>query len=252
MLTLGQDLATRIATSLAKGGDQTTPSLRLSNIGTPCDRKLWYMINKPELAEPLSPSTKLKFLFGDILEELLLWLAEQSGHTVTDKQKEVEVNGVKGHIDALIDTHLVDVKSASSRSFDKFKYGLNASNDTFGYLHQLGAYSHAIGAKVLAFLAVDKQFGHICLDTHEKDDTDYPKLVEKKKYIVSLPDPPKRTFSDVPEGKSGNRKLCTECSYCPFKQSCFPGLRTFVYSTGPVYLTHVAREPLVPEYKNEV
>jgi len=32
--------------------------------------------------------------------------------------------------------------------------------------------------------------------------------------MVQQPEPPERPFGDVVDGKSGNRKLCTQCSYC--------------------------------------
>ena len=81
-------------------------NLRLSSIGKP-DRQLWYSLNKPLNDVQLQPSTRIKFLYGYILEELLLLCASISGHMVTDQQKEVEVEGVIGHQDAMIDGVLV-------------------------------------------------------------------------------------------------------------------------------------------------
>ena len=43
--------------------------LRLSAIGKP-DRQLWYDINTPISESSLTPSTRIKFLYGYILEEL--------------------------------------------------------------------------------------------------------------------------------------------------------------------------------------
>ena len=36
-----------------------------------------------------------------------------------------------------------------------------------------------------------------------------------------------------------------ECSYCQFKDACWPNLQTYVYARGPVHLTKVVREPKV-------
>jgi len=225
------------------------PSLRLSNLGTFCGRKLWYTINTPQDAEPLSASTRLKFLFGDVLEEVLLFLSRAAGHTVTDEQKEVEINGVKGHIDAIVDGELVDVKSASTYSFNKFKTHGLVYNDDFGYRDQLGAYRSALGQDRAHFFAVDKTLGHIVLDTHTKEeyDRDFEKLVDDRRDLLAQPTPPDRAYADEADGKSGNRKLGVACSYCPFKRSCWPGLRSFSYSRGPVHLTKVERVPDVPE-----
>lgn len=221
--------------------------LRLSNLGTPCRRKLWYSVCSPQLAEPLPPATRIKFLFGDILEQLLLFLARAAGHLVTDEQKEVEIAGVKGHIDGLIDGELVDCKSASTYSFNKFKSHSLGDDDAFGYLTQLGSYGAALNSKRNHFLAIDKTLGHITLDTWEQPDVDYTQMVEDSRAMLAQDQPPERTFSDVPDGKSGNRKLGVACSYCPFKLTCWNGLRQYNYARGPVYLTVVNREPRVAE-----
>lgn len=241
----GHQLAEVLAERLSRVREK--PTLRLSNLGTPCDRKLWYSINAYQLAEPLSGPTRIKFLFGDILEELVLFLGEAAGHSVTDRQKRVEVNGVVGHIDALVDGELVDVKSASPYSYTKFKDGLKPEDDGFGYLTQLGAYGAAIGGEHAHFLPVNKVLGHICLDTHEQPDVDYVQRTEHARAILAMDNPPPRGYDDVPEGKSGNRKLQVGCSYCDYKATCWPGLRRFDYARGPTFLTRVVREPKVDE-----
>ena len=96
-------------------------TLRMSNIGQPCDRKLWLLVNQGEEKEELTPSTVLKFFYGDLIEEALLALARMAGHSVTGRQTELSIGGIKGHRDAVIDGTTVDVKSASAYSFDKFK-----------------------------------------------------------------------------------------------------------------------------------
>ena len=50
-------------------------------------------------ARPISSSTRIKFLYGHILEDLLILLSRASGHTVTEEQKQVDVEGIKGHQD---------------------------------------------------------------------------------------------------------------------------------------------------------
>ena len=235
------------------------PSLRFSNLGTECDAKLWHHINNPEGSEALSPSTKIKFLFGDILEELLLFLAEEAGHHVVGQQDELEINGVVGHRDAIIDGRLVDVKSASSIAFRKFKEHKLPDDDPFGYITQLGAYLHAsredprvVNKDIMSFFVIDKQMGTILLDTYRAPEIDYPNLIETKVKAICNPSVPPRGYEPVADGKSGNEKLCTQCSYCNEKWSCWGDqLRTFIYSTGPVYLTKVERQPKVVEVDRE-
>lgn len=241
----GKALADKLSNRLSAAASK--PSLRLSNLGTKCDRKLWFSIRRPELAEPLSASTRLKFLFGDILEEVMLFLARAAGHDVQREQEEVYVEGVKGHIDGFIDGHLVDVKSASTYSFRKFKEGGLYLDDPFGYLTQLGAYSFASGQERASFLVVDKTLGNLHLDTHDTAGTDFAAIVTAKREMLERSEPPARGYEDVADGKSGNRKLGVACSYCAFKYSCWPGLRAFKYARGPVFLTEVKKVPDVIE-----
>ncbi len=233
-------------------------TLRMSSIGQPCERRLWYQTNTPKEGEPLRPQTKLKFLYGDILEELLLCLAEAAGHRVQGQQDELEIEGIKGHRDAVIDGVTVDVKSASPYSFKKFQEGLNPDGDAFGYLTQLSAY--VVAAKddpivtekdMGAFLVIDKTNGGICLDVHKVQggEPGVVNLFRRRKELVDIDTPPDRGFPYVPEGKSGNLKLGVNCSYCEFKHDCHTGLRTFLSSRGPLYLSRVRREPRMTEIK---
>lgn len=226
----------------------------MSNIGKPCERQLYYSVNHKEEAQPLEASAHMKFGFGDLIELLVLFLAEASGHSVEGTQDEQEIEGIKGHRDAVIDGTIVDVKSASSYSFKKFSDGTLSENDSFGYVDQLQSYLYAGQSddKVTdkdrgAFLVVDKVLGHICLDVHERKPLPYDKIYAHKKAMVASPKAPERGFSPVPDGKSGNEKLPINCSYCDFRRKCHPNLRTFVYSTGPVFLTKVERLPNVQE-----
>ena len=259
-----QEIARYFGDQMAKMVSERVPapnkdgSLRMSNMGTKCLRKLWYTCNlDASEAIPFTPATRFKFIYGDLLEELVLYLAAEAGHSVTGMQDELEINGVKGHRDAVIDGVVVDVKSASTYSFRNFVNHLTAENDKFGYITQLQQYLWASQDDPLvtdkdraAFLVVDKTLGHLCLDIHGRDGVDYGKYVDDTKAVVNLPGVPKRGFEDKPEGKSGNRALCTECSYCDWRLKCWPGVRTFIYSNGPKYLTQVVKEPNVPEATN--
>ena len=230
--------------------------LSLSSIGTPCKRKLWYRINETDKGEELEPSALLKFFFGDMIEELVLALVRAAGHKVEGCQDRLEVHGIKGHRDAVIDGVTVDVKSASPASFKKFKSGELCQNDPFGYISQLSSYVYAgkddplvVDKKRGAFLVIDKVGGHICLDMYDFTNQleDKQEEMEKAKAMVAGPIPD-REYEDVPQSKtSPNRKLCMSCSYCEFKHNCWPNLRTFIYNTGPEFLTYVEKEPRVPE-----
>lgn len=249
---LSKSIADAVVLGLTERQNKAT--LRMSNIGTPCNRKLWYTVNESEEKEELSGEVRMKFLFGHILEDILLFLAELAGHKVEGRQDEQEILGIKGHRDAVIDGVLVDVKSASTYSFKKFEEGKLADDDAFGYIDQIQSYLHCAQDDPIvtdkdrcAFLVIDKTLGNICLDVHKKTSFPMEKIVEYKKDMVARPEPPSRGFDPVPEGKSGNMKLPIQCSYCDFKKRCHPNVRTFLYANKPVFLTKVVREPNVPE-----
>jgi hypothetical protein len=260
-----QDVASIVKSRIMEAKRVRSPELRMSQMGSPCVRKLWYGYHKSELKEDLKPWTLIKFLYGDVIEALFLMLAEAAGHDVKGRQTKLEVEGIPGSRDCIIDGVLVDVKSANSRGFEKFKHHKLETDDPFGYLTQLSLYLEGSKDDVLledketaAFLAIDKELGHVVLDRY--------RLVAKgiggtkeagkglrdqvRKTTVAILDAdvtPDRAFTDRPDGKSGNMVLGTVCKYCDFKKTCWPTLRTFKYANGPVYFTDVKREPNVEE-----
>lgn len=230
--------------------------LRFSSLGKQ-SRQLWYEANHPDEGEEFSGKHILKFLYGDLIEVLLLFLAKESGHEVTHLQHEVEVDGVRGHMDAVIDGVPVDVKSASEYSFRKFADGSFVFDDPFGYQQQLSGYAHAVGSTDEAgFLVADKVHGDLCFAKLDGQTIEAfppgPRIAQLREELAS-DTPPPRCYPDEAEGKSGNRKLGVNCSYCKFKDLCWAdanggkGLRKFIYARKPVWLTHVEKEPRVEE-----
>jgi hypothetical protein len=201
-----------------------------------------------------NPGQRSSSRFGHILEALAITLAKAAGHTVTGEQDELQLDGIVGHRDCVIDGVTVDVKSSSSIGFTKFKGGSFASNDSFGYLDQLDGYVLAAHSDPLVLvkdtgylLAIDKQLGHMCLYKHEVTDERARILkdrIRSYKAIVSLGSPPRCTCGTLPDGEGGNIKLDTKASYSPYKHCCFPHLRTFLYAQGPRYLTKVVKRPM--------
>ena len=230
--------------------------LRMSNIGRD-DRYLWNHYNNVGPKEPMQPHNLVKFLYGHLIEEMLLLLVRLSGHTVSHEQAQAEVEGIVGSMDCKIDGVLTDVKSTSSFGFKKFKDATLAFDDPFGYIDQIKGYAKSEGDTQVGWLAMDKQNGHLAFLKYDLEDTQAPvyevlkeDIVERIKHVkevVQQPEPPEFCNDPVPDGKSGNMKLPIGCSYCHFKHACYPNLRTFLYSTGPRFLTEVANEPKVQE-----
>lgn len=216
------------------------PSLSMSSIGK-APRKI-YM----DLHNVVKPSGKarLKFLYGDIIEALVLWLCKQAGHSVTDQQKGVARGDIKGSIDALIDGVLCDVKSCSGQSFKKFKNGTLPQQDSFGYLPQISGYRTCLKQDSCFFLAVDKVTGEITTyyPDPEFDLPDIDKVIEvAKKASTEYPQEP--CEKPIPFGKSGNEVVASCCKLCPHLFKCFPDAKEYKYSTGSEYFTKIVREP---------
>ena len=227
-------------------------TLRMSNIGRPA-RQLWYQ-KRDTSTNVVDGASQIKFLYGHILEEIVLMLVRMSGHKVTDEQKEVKVNNIVGHMDCKIDGEVVDVKTASSFAFKKFEQGRLSDDDPFGYLGQLSGYEESEGTSKGGFLVINKESGQLCL--HRPEELDKPNIKDKIDNLIScldLDERPEKCYHPVPEGKKGNYNLPKPCAWCKYKFECHDdanegkGLRIFKYANGLVYLTHVAVEPQVEE-----
>lgn len=220
--------------------------LRMSRLGTP-NRKLWFDHhgNTPDD----EASNALKFLYGDIVEQLVLFLVKECGHTVEEEQGKVEIDGVKGSKDAKIDGVCIDIKSASSFAFRKFSTGSLFQDDPFGYVAQLSSYSYPDPA---AFIAVNKESGQVAVLDLELIDMIEPKArIKECKEVIALPAPPtEKCYPEIAEA-NGNKKLNKNCTYCKHKLKCWDNLRTFKYSTGLEYYTQVVKTPRVDEVTNQ-
>ena len=226
--------------------------LRMSVLGKP-PRQLWYDRFSPKKTKDYDASLNIKFLYGHILEHLLLYLAELTGHKIADQQKKVEIDNIKGHIDATVDGEVCDVKSASSFSFKKFKNGELVGDDPFGYHAQLSGYETGMGTKSGGFLVMDKSSGDVCF--YKPDELAKPNvktLIQTLQDTLKSSTPPKKCY-ELSETKGGNKSLPIGCQFCSHKWECYKdsnggkGLRVFKYSNKFVYLAEVNRQPNVEE-----
>jgi hypothetical protein len=273
----GENMKAAVVKAIKAASEKRIPTLRMSVIGKP-DRQLWYELKAKDstvvaevgdvdVYEP-NPEKYIKFLFGDIIEQLLVFLVKEAGHTVSHGQEELEIDGVLGHCDPVIDGVPADIKSASKYAFyNKFKLGgLLRGDDPFGYVGQLSGYRERllelypdeIDPERVAWLAMNKETGEICLLV--ADAMDLINAEDRIKHIKSFLEqdtpPEQKCYEDEPDGSNGNRVLHASCTYCPFKSDCWKeandgqGLRAFKYSNGIKYLTHVEKLPRVEEITN--
>lgn len=234
--------------------------LRMSGVGKP-DRQLWYSMRLEQderYKRPVCGKTQLNFLYGDIVELLVLFLVREAGHTVENEQKTVEIDGMQGHLDCTIDGVVVDVKSASHWGFSKFQGDNLLKDDPFGYRGQISSYKQAVesvvGRKVRqGFLAFCKNDGQLANPLVPERET-----INIKQRLVHLDNvfkkdtPPPRCY-EVKKHENGNEELPKGCQWCQFKELCWNdanggrGLRVFKYSNGNTFLTKVVKEPKVDE-----
>jgi hypothetical protein len=255
----GENMKALMRTEFGRKRTTDRRTLRLSNIGRD-DRVLWNVVNGTE-KEEIKPATYIKFMYGHLIEEMLLFMTRMAGHEVSDEQRVCEVEGIKGHMDCKIDGLVVDVKSASAFGFKKFKDGTLAMDDAFGYVDQIKAYAHACGETEFGWLAMDKANGHLAVLKYDLEDTQAPihehikgdirERIKHVKEMVKGDEPTELCTETVPDGKSGNKKLGIKCSYCQYKKHCYPELRAFAYSYGPKFLSEVVNEPRVQEINLE-
>jgi hypothetical protein len=254
----GVSVAKKLQKALTARTDPRPPkTLYMSEIGQPCTRRLWYAVNSPEIAEHHSPATLVKFLYGDMLEDVILALAKLAGNAVEGEQESLVLKvgdwEIRGRRDAVINGEEWDVKTASGYGMKKFKDGLTPANDSFGYVDQLNGYALVSGKKTGGFLVLNKESGEI-IDSKCPTRTDIKDYIAVTiKAIEGNEEPPREYVLE--EDESGNHKLCTSCGYCPYKWKCYEGandgtgLRMFQYSNKIVYLVNVVKEPRVKELR---
>lgn len=262
-----ENIGKALETAIANAGVPREPTLRMSVIGKP-DRQLWYELNTRDTSkvaqagdvdvyEP-NPEKYLKFLFGDIIEHLLVFLTKEAGHKITHAQEELDINGVLGHTDGVIDRVPVDIKSASKYAFaHKFKLGkLLQGDDPFGYVGQLSGYREKLLEKYpkeidedrVAWLVMNKETGEIhLLIADQMELINAEDRIEHLKKVLSNNTPPKEKCFDEIVEESGNRILPKNCSWCPFKDSCWSNIRKFKYTNGVKMFTHIEKLPRVEE-----
>ena len=104
----------------------------------------------------MSLSTKMHLLLGHVYEQtVLFWMRDEDRMNVTQEQQEVELHGLKGHIDLFLpdEDMVVDIKSMSGFYHKKF---VDNPNDDRGYITQITSYRQALGCSRSAILAINK------------------------------------------------------------------------------------------------
>lgn len=160
----------------------TSFRVRMSGIGKPlCQLQ---MEKSGAKREEMPYNSKLRFLFGDMIEAITMLLLKASGTTVDSEQKQVSKpskyfeTGLTGTYDVEIDNKIYDIKSASDWSFkNKFSMGFDAvvDKDVFGYKSQGYLYADAENKKFGGWIVINKSTGEMCIVSPPKNDAEHRK-----------------------------------------------------------------------------
>lgn len=232
--------------------------LYFSGIGK-CPRKLYYEYNPSKASykmETLKPSDYIKFVYGDILEELLIYLIKNTeGYKVTGEQEVLEMEvpntggwKLRGRLDLRVNGEIADIKSAAPYSYKKFSEGTLITDDPFGYVDQVLGYNFASGAdevEHVKFFAINKVTGELAALDLPVDIVTRDMFEAQLKYLVDSiegDEPPHIPVSLIHEQKvlkSGNVELSRTCGWCAYRKDCYPQLRSFKYSWGTSNLVDI-------------
>lgn len=242
---------------------QNNFEFRMSSIGMPLCQIMHYVRGYEPL--PLSYTDRMRFVYGDVAEAILILVLKSAGINVEAEFMPVELNiggiNLKGTYDVLIDGEVWDIKSTSAYAFNKFETFSNLEqNDDFGYIAQGILYGEAAKTNFAGWIAFNKNNGEFRLLETPKG-YQYDILVEKTltevdekiRYInnakqeISTHQPIKREF-DLEEEKyrkkyTGNKYLPFACSWCAQKYNCYdninPQLNPFSTAKVPVFRDYV-------------
>jgi hypothetical protein len=233
-------VASDVAAALDKqfnSGPRGEFRLRMSNLGRPICQ-LWHDKNNSQEKSPKPTSFILNMMIGDIVEAVFKGVLRQAGITFEDNARVKLFEGteyeVSGEYDMVLDGKVDDIKSASPYSYDNkfYNYETLAANDDFGYVAQLVGYSTAAEKDLGGWWVINKANGNFkYVPADMTDDQVEQKLDDIKATMdyINNDEPFKRCFDAVPETyrnkESGNMVLCKTCSWCDYKNSCWPNLQ---------------------------
>lgn len=213
--------------------------LRMSNIGKDI-RSLH--LDKLYGINPPSPDSKVRFIYGDLMEAMWIFILKLAGIKVIGEQQQVQLDisgeKIEGTYDLIVqhpetgELEVIDIKTTSY--LDKFKsIDTLEENDGFGYIPQLFGYAEATKVRAGGFLVFDKKHGamhllDIPIDVYNRVKQSalnkIKEVVEHFKYNKEIPPCP-GFVDEIFNGKPTGRKVLSDkCKFCSHKDKCHPGI----------------------------
>ena len=196
--------------------DEEARSLRLSSIGKCMRQQAYHVLDFEKAGKEMDSRSYMVFFQGDMAELAVIYLAKLAGCNIKDEQKEVEINGIKGHPDATMDGRLVEIKSMSSYGFEKFEKGEIDES----YLYQINAYLHCLGMTECIMVALNKDAGVLGERVITKDPNKVSDIIYR---IENLKSATKDSLPQRPYAPDEKSILPWQCLYCAYWKHCWPG-----------------------------
>lgn len=193
-------------------------TLPMSLIGDPCLRKLWFKF-RGFVPQPFEGRVIVLFRLGDRIEDEAVFLLQAAGYKVFGQQHHVTAHNslFNGALDGIIQgvtskDHLLEIKSANKKRFDKFKKDGVQKTDK-KYWAQIQCYMGYARLERCLFIVYHKDTSEIYTERIYFVRPDFQKLHFKAHKIISINAPPGIRF-----GRSS-----FECRYCDYIAVCRPG-----------------------------
>lgn len=202
-------------------------TMRLSSLGKCMRQQAYRLLGFEENGKEIDARAKMVFFMGDLTELAIVQLARAAGCNITDfgmNQKTVEIEGIQGHPDGIIDGDtLLEVKSMSSFSFQAFQ---DQQIDE-GYRYQCNAYMHALGLSQTCIVGLNKDAGVLHEWIINKDQTIVDDIIRRigELRAVTRDSLPRQPYSPNEKGF-----LPWQCLYCGFWKTCRPNAERVVVS----------------------
>lgn len=196
---------------------------RASGLGHPCERKLVY--DRLNWQEALKPDVGLQLIFneGNLQEQAVIRLLQDSGYKITESQRAFAWDKYKitAHLDGFIEingeSYPLEVKSASPYSFEKINSVSDIRSSRYhfmrGYFDQMQVYLLLSNKQSGIIVFKNKVNGRLKVVPIELD-YDYSELLIKKAERINAFVEKK----EYPE-RIKDRDVCQSC---PFRQICLP------------------------------
>lgn len=192
-------------------------TLRASELGDSCDRKLWY---KSQGHQEPAPEPRILRLFdrGHKEEDRVVEWLEGIGCKIWDQQKRVIYKDFfSGHIDGLIlgvkeapeKVHLFECKTTNDKGFKKLQ------KEGIGFQHrvQMSVYMRLLGIDRALYIAVNKNDDDLYIERYKLDPKFADAQLARAERIAKSRTPPERIGTGKPSWY--------ECKMCKFKEVCY-------------------------------